>query len=178
MPDTLTLEELQQMTATAKLARKSLPTTTHKVYIDSSFVDAYEAANAELDIVAIRQGLASQEYLTAQETLVSAEVMLKVSTVVLQLKAITRKEFEKLKLENVPTEQQIADLLASDNVAPEWNVETFVPTLIQRCCIEPQLTLEEVLALEETCTGTEYGQLFQACLSLHFVSHVDFLGKD
>lgn len=112
-----------------------------------------------------------------EERLANAEAAMENNSVEFVFQAIGREEFEELVAANPPTAQQknkIRDEMKrqgmprSQQIGPQWNIETFPPKLIAATCTSPEMTEAQSL---ELWASTQFNQaelemLFSAALGV------------
>lgn len=105
--------------------------------------------------------------------------------VVFQFRSIDRVEFDRIKKENRPTEQQRTEARKAGTNPPEWNTDTFAPALVAAACVtvtgpsgtQPGLSTEDAVKLwaSDRWNEAERAELFHTALAA-YVSRTDMEG--
>ncbi len=136
--------------------------------LNAEAVQAFKDASDALAKVEMAKGdttSAASAYETARQAL-------QAETVDMRFRAIGRKAYDALVLQHPPGEDQKAK-------HPEmtYDLESFSVALIAASCVEPAMTVDEVLELAENWNVGEYMQLWMAALEVNTQRRVVDLGK-
>lgn len=88
-----------------------------------------------------------------------------------------RRAYEWLTEHHPPTDEQNVESQKEHGVDAPYNADTFAPALISACCVEPQLTPDQVAALIEEWSLTEVFTLFTTAMEVSNSNQVGSLGK-
>lgn len=88
----------------------------------------------------------------ANKVFESAIDAVKASSVEVVFRALPQPKFKQLKRAHPPTDAQVAESEKAYGGRPDINIDTFTPVLISACCVQPEMTPEQVESLV-----TEYG---------------------
>jgi hypothetical protein len=105
------------------------------------------------------------------------EKLLAENTVVMRFRSVGRKVFDELVNACPPTEKQIAEAKENKEPIPNWDAETFTPTLIQASCIEPELTDAAIKEIFDEWNQGELMKLWTVALAVNTTERTGVLGK-
>lgn len=120
------------------------------------------------------------EFLSAKEAYDALLADVEDYTVEFVFRSIGRPAFEELVDSCQPTNKQIQEARKKDEEEPVWNPDTFMPGLIAKAIVEPELTEEDVFDLWESpeWNQAELLSLFFAALQVNQSRKVVDLGKE
>ena len=168
------------------LAAKKPASMECPVVLDQTLLDQVAAATTALEEVqrkADRQGLSA-----AKRKLHEAERRCEEGTAKFHFEAVGRLEWEQLRDDHQPTDEQVEDwqrtmigkgVSPSEAGRPPWNHETFPPTAIAASCVDPKMSVEQARALWDSPRfgAAELDKLFSAAVMVNTTSRQVSLGN-
>jgi len=151
------------------LRKKEPLQETVEIVLSSEPVEALEQAQARL-----ASAVDEKEKKTAQRLVNEARDAVYEVTYEVKFQALGRKGYDDLLAEYSPTDEQKEEH-GEDLI---WNPDTFPQALVQKSCIQPLMTPEEVEVIFNEWNGPEISQLFYAALRVNTSRRVAEVGKD
>lgn len=160
---------------------------TRWVCLDPEAADAYDVAARELDRAKIfasgRQGEETAAALVAsQEKYDAAKAELRKKSVRFVAQALGRKKYNKLKEQHPPTDEQQEQVMEESKGAMRltYNSDTFVPELISRTLVEPEMTAQDVRDWfdDDNWNDAEIATVVKMCFDVNSENRIVPLGKD
>ncbi len=174
------------------LSAKKPVTRRVPINFDAEVVDEYNIAEAayeamtltaETDLERQRTPEDRQREQQRQDAITTrrnrAESALLENQQIVVMQSPGRKRYEALVSEHPPTDEDIAEvkrMFGQEAEAP-YHAETFGPALVSLCCIEPQMTPEQVQELFDEWNQQETTSLFAEALGVCTRSTVGTVGK-
>lgn len=113
------------------------------------------------------------ELLAAKEAVEGAKEALRADTVMVTVRAIGRKPYDKLLGEHPPTDEQLAEAAANGEELPAYNFDTFPPALVAASAVNPVMPLEYVQEIWDEWNSAEITELFTASLIVNTMRRRD-----
>jgi hypothetical protein len=168
-----------------ELQRRKRPATAEcRIALDSEVIDtharalaAYDAAKAVADE---HPGPASKAALAdAEDALETAEAAAAEATVTFKFKGLSEEDWDALVGEHPATSDQVRKARRDATSVPTWNEDTFPCALVAACCVEPEMTVEQVEQMWKSpdWNAAELQGLFSAAYSASRTRRVPELGK-
>lgn len=167
-------------------SKKKPVTTTVPICMDSEVADRY--ARLQIRVELKRTQLAMdpndrelrREVEDLQAQFEQAEAEVEKLTVRFKFKSLGRQAYDDLIKMHPPTKAQIAEAKEKGYATQQWNIETFPMALITVCCIEPDLTDENVKEMftSDDWNEAELTMLWEAALNVNSQRRIVDLGKD
>lgn len=138
-------------------------------------------------ILESRTGLASAQELermqadveAAQQAFEEAEANARKNSIPFTFRAMGRTNYEAMVADHPPTQKQISEARRKKEQLPPFDADTFVPTLISKSLINPELSYEQVVELmnDESWNGAEWNTLWLTALEVNSTRRVVELGN-